>query len=558
MRLFLDIGHCDGSTKRGAVDGRTSAVVPEAAAEADHGALLLCAEAIAERPDGEQAAQSVVTMLSEVYAATVEAGTPQQALHEALRAANMGVRAGGERGRAAAVAALVLQGRRWFIGHAGGVRAWRYRDLQIKQLTHDHLAPRALGRAEVTRALGLADGIGAEYHEGELREGDLFLLTSSGVHDVLSGSALLGVLQADVPAQQLAEALVQHALAAHASGYLGACVARVEKLPPATVSVSDAAALPVVGLPETEAEIDGFVIEKLMVKSRRFRLYAAEDLESGEMAALRFPDPGVPGSAQAFLREEWLSRRLESPFLLKPVRLRPGRRTVLYSAMEYRRGQNLAKRIRRKQGLPPSEALPLAEQLLNAVEALHEQGLVHGDIRANTLLYDRTKRCVYMLGLGTERGEAMAEDCGGLRSSTLSYWAPELFQGSPADERSDIYAAGVTVYRMLTAKYPYGRIRTRDDWNQPRPYVPPQRYKEDMPAGLDAVLERACTVDPARRYPSAAEFRAALQGAGLVAPPTPTVAAPVLAPGGRAAPWSWWVAAGLTAALLAYLYFALR
>ncbi len=249
-----------------------------------------------------------------------------------------------------------------------------------------------------------------------------------------------------------------------------------------------------------------------------------------------------------------MSRRVESPFLLKPVSLRPGRRTALYSAVEYRGGLNLAKRIRRKQGLALPEALRLAEQLLAGVEALHGQGLVHGDIRASSLIYDRIRRCVCLLGLGMERNQVLAEDASALRSSTLSYWAPELLQGSPATERSDIYAAGVTIYRMLTGKYPYGRIESRDDGEPARHYVPLRNYKENLPAALDDVLARACASNPRERYANVAEFSAALQAAAAAA----SAARPVTAPPANSMAWSWWAAAALAGTLLAYLYFALR
>lgn len=558
MRLILDIGNFDGSAKISAVEGGTIAVVSESATSTDAGVLLACAEAVAGRPAGEQAARTATAALSDVYYAAIEAATPQQALREALFAANRAVRAGSERGRAAAVAALVLRGRRWISGHAGNVRVWRYRDLQVKQLTRDHVAPRALRRADVTRALGCSDSIDAEFHEGELREGDIYLVTSSGVHEALSGSALLGLLQSDYAAHQLAEALAQHALAARAPGYVGACVGRVEKLPPDMISArASTATLPIGNLPETGAEVDDYVIEKIMVKSRRFRLYKAKDRESGTTVALRFPDPAFPGAAQAFLREEWMSRRADSPFLLKPIGLRSGRRTALYSAVEYHHGQNLAKRILRKRGLPLPETVRLAEQLLTAIETLHGQGLIHGDIRANSVLYDKINRRLCILGLGIERNDVVAEDSRELGSSTLSYWAPELFAASPATERSDIYAAGVTVYRMLTAKYPYGRIRGSGNWKQPRDYVPVQQYKENLPSALDDVLQRACAVDPGRRYGTAAEFRAALRA---VVDATAAPAAPPRAPGTDTTPatWSWWLAAGLVGGLLAYLYFTLR
>lgn len=558
MRLILDVGRCDHSAKHAVNQGKTIAAVSDVDMEAGYGTLLACAEGLAERPDAEQAAKTATTALDDAYYAGVHAVSGHQALEEALNAANTAVHTGGGRGRAAVIAALVLQGRRWLAGHAGNVRVWRFRDLQVKQLTHDHVVPRALRRTEVTRACGFADALGAEYSEGDLKEGDVFLLTSPGVHEVLDGPAVLSVLQSDSTAQQMAETLAERAVA-HTPAYVGVCVARVEKLPTEAASAHESPALPVIELPEPDTEVDGFVIGKLILKNRRFRLYKAEDRESDKPVALRFPDSRSAESAQSFLREERLARRVAGPFMLRPVPIRPARRTAVYSVLEYRAVETLAKRIRRKHGLPLAEAVRLGEQLLAALEALHGQGMLHRDINARSLLYDKQNRGLCMPGLGTDGCDAPEGDERKLRSNTLSYWAPELFDGSPAGERTDIYAAGVTIYRMLTEKYPYGRIRSRADWREPREYAPLGRYRERLPGGLDDVLERACAVDPARRYAAVAQFAAALDAARLSAPPRP---APVFLSAGSSDTTGthrpWWFAAALVAGLLAYLYFALR
>ena len=554
MRLFVDIGRAEGTAKRGAVAGRAIAVFSEPSTDVDHGALIACSAGVADRPGAEQAAVNAAGALGDVYYAAAEAAPPRQALGEAFSAANLVVRSSGEAGCAATLGALVLQGRRWLAGYAGDVRVWQCRDQRIRQLSRDHVVPRALRRSEVVRACGLADTLEAEYTEGHLEEGDIFLLTSSGVHEALAGSDIFGVLQSDRTAQQMADMLVQRAAAAQAQGYLGVCVARIEKLPAEGAPNSSAASLPILDPPRPGTVVDGFVIGKLMIKGPRYRLYRAEDRETGETVALRFPLADAITSAQAFLREDWAGRHIESPFILKPIAVRPGRRRSLYSAMEHRVTENLAKRIRRKQGLPLSETLRLAGQLLAAVETLHEHGLLGRDIRANNLLHDKINRQLWVPGLGTPRAEAAREHADKARSSILSFWAPELFQDKAISEASDIYAVGVTIYRMLTAKYPYGRIRSPDDWKQRREYTPLNRYQEHLPVELDEVIARACAIDPARRYASVAEFTTALDA---VAGKTQNEPAPSAPQRGGAA-WPWWVAVAMSAGLLAYLYFALR
>lgn len=556
MRLLIDIGYCEQSAKRTAPAGSCIAIVPEAD-RGSHGVLLACGEGVAGRPEREQAAKTAMTTLGDTYYAAADGWSPRQALAEGLDAAHQAVMGGGERGRAAVVGALVLHGRSWVLAHAGNVRVWRYRDRQLKQITRDHLVPLTMRRVEVTKACGLAPTLEAEYDEGELKESDIFFLTTPGMHDVLPGPAIVGVLQSDSTAQQMADLLVQRAFAAHAPGYVGVCIARVEKLPRASaLDARDDAPLPVIDLPKAGATVDGFEIEKLVHRSRRFRLYKAKDRESDNTVVLRFPDPAFSDdaqTAQAFLREEWIGRRIDSPYVVKTLALRPGRRTALYSVMEYHQGENLAKRIRRKQGLPWREALLLGEQLLSALEKLHQQGVIHRDIRPNNLLYDKPHRQLRVLGLGSSHVQGLPDTENGASTSAMSYWAPELHSHAPASERTDLYAAGVTIYRMLTAAYAYGKIRSPED-RAARDYIALAQHKEGLPYGLDDVLQRACAADPANRYANAAQFATALS----------TLQATTMQPAARArTPMekprrSIWIVAGLIAALVTYLYAILR
>ena len=107
-----------------------------------------------------------------------------------------------------------------------------------------------------------------------------------------------------------------------------------------------------------------------------------------------------------------------------------------------------------------------------------------------------------------------AEDIPG----TPSYMAPELFGGRPGDEFSDLYALGVTVYRMFTAAYPYGEI---EPFSRPRFGKPASlsRYRPDLPAWLDAVVGKALNVDPAQRYGDVIEFSHELENGAMWAKP---------------------------------------
>jgi protein phosphatase len=93
---------------------------------------------------------------------------------------------------------------------------------------------------------------------------------------------------------------------------------------------------------------------------------------------------------------------------------------------------------------------------------------------------------------------------------TPSFIAPELFDGAEANEQSDIYAAGVTFYHLLTRKYPHGEIEPfqHPKFGEPTPIT---RYRPDIPAWLDNIVQKAITSDLSKRFETAEEMLLALE-----------------------------------------------
>ena len=93
---------------------------------------------------------------------------------------------------------------------------------------------------------------------------------------------------------------------------------------------------------------------------------------------------------------------------------------------------------------------------------------------------------------------------------TPSYMAPELFNGEKGDAQSDVYAVGVTLYRLFTGHYPYGEV---EPFSRPRFHkrTPLEHYRPDLPAWLDGVLTRATVADPAVRAGDAMELALELE-----------------------------------------------
>lgn len=513
--LVLEAGSASLIGRRPNNEDACLTVTPSTSAHAVYGALLAIADGVGGLPDGAGAATSALNSLRESYYASPETWGLERAIKESFCAANHAVISGGEAGRATTLSALVLRARRWLVGHVGDTRVWRVHAGRVQQLTRDHHLPHADIGALITRACGLDEAINTDIYSGELAEGDVFLLTSDGVHEALNVETLLAVVQAGTSAQEIAEQLAQRALAAGSPDNASACAVRVLKLPPETESdlIEGLTALPIGAPPAIGETLDGFRIEARLHEGRMSTLYKALDTETQRVVVLKFPNPrhaDDPRFVECFMREEWIGKRIDSPRIVKVVALRTGRRSQLYSALEYHNGETLTERVRRKRGLSVRETLTFAKQLLTALDHLHRKGVVHRDVKPDNILIDERNH-LRLIDLGVSRIERLHEkaDAGALPVGTPSYMAPELFAGQTADERADIYSAGVTLYEMLTQRYPYGEIEA---FSHPRfnRLTPPERYNPDIPAWLSAALQQACAAAPSGRFANVVDFAAAL------------------------------------------------
>jgi serine/threonine protein kinase len=253
---------------------------------------------------------------------------------------------------------------------------------------------------------------------------------------------------------------------------------------------------------------------------RYSRLFRAEDTREQREVTLKFPHPRVTADAhyrRAFVREAWVAAQVRSPYVGDIIELPPARQTRLYSVMPYYRGRTLESRLLSQPPVSLAEGVAIGITLAKAVYALNRLRIIHRDIKPDNVMLEPSPSRhavdsgtpgwgLKLLDLGVARlpgiQDAADEDIPG----TPSYMAPELFDGQAGDERSDVYALGVTLYRLFSAgHYPYGEV---EPFSRPRFHKRQAllRYRPDLPAWLDAVLARATAVDSNERYADAMEL----------------------------------------------------
>jgi serine/threonine-protein kinase len=216
-----------------------------------------------------------------------------------------------------------------------------------------------------------------------------------------------------------------------------------------------------------------------------------------------------------FQREMDLSTRCLHPNLARTIEVGKNG-DVHFMVMEYIPGKSLYDLVKSNQGGPLSvpDAARLFVDLLDGLEAAHRAGLVHRDIKPSNIMIT-PQGAVKLLDLGLAR--ALDEDGGITRANvvlgTLDYASPEqLKDAARADQRSDLYSVGCTLYFALTGSAPFegGDMINKIFKQRMEDPAPLEVKAPGVPAAFSAIVRKLMSKNPRERYQSAAELRADL------------------------------------------------
>ncbi len=206
---------------------------------------------------------------------------------------------------------------------------------------------------------------------------------------------------------------------------------------------------------------------------------------------------------------------------------------IAFLVMEFVAGEPLSRMLHRLGRLSPATTMDLITQAAQALEAVHDRGIVHRDVKPGNLIV-RTGGAIALTDFGIAAGHTTTSlTTPGMILGTLSYLAPEQIMGEPATARSDVYALGLVAYECLTGQRPFTAeapvAAALQRVQQPAPPLP-----ADIPSPITAVVTRALATDPAHRWQTAAELADAAKQALIditpVNQPEPLAAPEPLAP----------------------------
>jgi serine/threonine protein kinase len=266
--------------------------------------------------------------------------------------------------------------------------------------------------------------------------------------------------------------------------------------------------------PRIGSTIAGYEIQDRLGRGGMGVVYLAEHLTLRRQAALKLIAPEL-GESQSFrerfLREARVAAGLSHPNVVT-VYDAGEVDELLYIAMQFVPGSDLARILTREGRLGPYRALDVLRQVASALDTAHAHGLIHRDVKPGNVLIDGRHAYLTDFGLTKER---LASDTQLTRSGevvgTTHYLAPEQVEGRPLDGRADNYALGCLLFHCLTGEVPFARdndmavmyAHVHDD--------PPKlsEKRPGLPPGLDAVLEKALDKSAERRFATCEEMIAA-------------------------------------------------
>jgi eukaryotic-like serine/threonine-protein kinase len=230
-----------------------------------------------------------------------------------------------------------------------------------------------------------------------------------------------------------------------------------------------------------------------------------------------------------FHREARAAAALNHPNVVA-IHDRGGAAGSSYIVMEYVSGETLKERIGREGRLSPAAARAVECDVLGALQAAHDRGIVHRDVTAQNVLLAGDGR-VKVADFGIAHFGSSALTSTGVVMGTSRYLSPEQARGEPTDKRSDVYSAGVVLFEMLTGRLPFEgdndlAIALR---HASEPAPAPSSLEPGLSPALDAIVGRALRKDPGERFQTAQKFAAALNAlelGGDQAATLPAAAAP--------------------------------
>ena len=245
-------------------------------------------------------------------------------------------------------------------------------------------------------------------------------------------------------------------------------------------------------------------------------VYKARDVELGRMVALKVIRPDLARNRailDRFKQELILATQVTHRNVVRIYDLGEAE-GIKFITMEYVEGEDLAVVLHQRTKLPPQEAVGIVEQVCRALEAAHNVGVIHRDLKPQNIMREKGAGRILVMDFGlakTLEGDRMTQT--GAMVGTMEYMSPEQALAGNLDQRSDIFSLGLIFYELLTGQTPFradSALASLIKRTQEK-VIPAAEFDKSVPSELSQIVSRCLERDVAVRYQSAAELLADLE-----------------------------------------------
>ena len=533
----IDAGSFSNAGIRKKNDDFATVCLPKGALLTEKGIIALVADGVSSDIGGDIAAKTTGRILVEDFYATPVTWEASVSIDRILQAHNAWLyhhsnHSTSNGGHATTLTALNIRGHFFTVAHIGDTRAYLIRRHKIDQLTRDHVHGAKDLQNVLTRAMGVDEHLLIDYAQGLLEVGDVYVITSDGVHKHMTDKLLLQLitdaLKKNLSANDIAQRLCEKALLQNSQDNVSAAVVIIKSLGETdlrdTILHAKKRILP--PLLKAGDSFENMIVVTKLADNGTNVVYRMEEPISKKLFVLKTITPNTLNEEEereALAHEIWLGERLHGVFgsehfpnivdwnsFSKSLGIDYSPSPYFYGLFEFHQGKTLEQIITSKKLPSIATILHLAISLCRSLSAMSRLRVVHRDIKPANLHLgeDNILRLIDWGSAlsGFERGTLGARPAG-----TPSYMPAELWQNTAPDHASDVYGACVTLYELMTGHLPYGTIEPYQTGAFMRVPRAPSRIRPEIPKWLDKVLLKGISTDIAQRFTTSEELLLALE-----------------------------------------------